>query len=316
MSETLFPVIEPYAVHHIPVSEIHTIYVEESGNPHGYPVLILHGGPGGSINPESRRIFNPEVYRIIAFDQRGCGKSTPAYSLVENTTADLVSDIEMIRNAFGIEEWLVFGGSWGTTLALHYAIAHSTHVSGMMLRGVFLGRQSDVDWLYQKGASDFFPDQWQGFLAPIPVEEQGDLVSAYYKRLSNDDLSIALPAARAWANWEGGIVTLIPDENWEGEEDHGLLSLARLECHYFYHHCFVEDDNYILNHADALKEIPISIVHGRYDVDCRPSGAYELHRVLPKSQLVFAQASGHAQNEPNTLKTLVRFAREFESLLG
>lgn len=308
MEYSLYPAIEPYRIHQLAVSEKHTLYVEESGNPNGHPVIILHGGPGGSSNPVSRQIFDPQFYRIIQFDQRGCGQSTPAYCLEDNTTQDLVSDIETIRHFLAIEHWLVFGGSWGTTLALHYAIHHPQHVVGLMLRGIFLGRQEDVHWLYQKGASDFFPDNWQGFLAPIPEEERGDLVTAYYKRLSSDNLELALPAARAWSNWEGGIVKLIPDEASEAPADHHLLALARLECHYFYHHCFVDDDNYILNHAAVLKELPIHIVHGRYDVDCRPSGAWDLKQVLPHAELVFSQAAGHAQSEPSTMQVLLRFA--------
>ena len=206
MRTELYPEIEIYKEHLIPVSDLHTIYVEESGNPLGHPVVVLHGGPGGASSPANRQFFDPEFYRIIQFDQRGCGKSTPFASLEENTTQDLVADMEKIRTALGIEKWLVFGGSWGTTLALHYTIAHRERVVGLMLRGIFLGRQSDVDWLYQDGASHFYPENFEKFKAPIPVEEQGELVNAYYKRLTAEDESICLEAARAWAEWEHGLV--------------------------------------------------------------------------------------------------------------
>lgn len=306
----LYPEITPYKEHALPVSNGHTLYVAESGNPEGHPVVILHGGPGGSSNPQSRQFFDPEFYHIIQFDQRGCGKSTPAFTLEANTTQHLVSDMEVIREFLGIDRWLVFGGSWGTTLALHYAIQHTDRVIGLLLRGIFLGRQEDITWLYQKGAGDFFPDNWQGFLAPIPESERDDLLSAYYKRLSSEDATISLPAARAWAKWEGGIVTLVPDLDWPEEDDAEMMALARLECHYFYHHCFVDEDNYILNHAEKLRHLPIHIVHGRYDVDCRPSGAWDLHVALPQSELVFAQAAGHAQSEPSTMQALLRFAED------
>ena len=206
----------------------------------------------------------------------------------------------------------MFGGSWGTTLSLHYAIQYPKRVLGLILRGIFLGRQEDTDWLYQKGASDFFPDQFEPYFNHITVEEQDDLVTAYYKRLTSEDASIRLEAARQWARWEGGIITLLPRETIGEESDEDMLAIAIMECHYFYHHCFVKDDNYILNHADTLKEIPIKIVHGRYDVDCRPSGAYDLKQKLPHAELVFSTAAGHAQMEPSTVKELMRFAREFE----
>ena len=309
---SLFPPIEAYNEFYLEVSSTHQVFVMESGNPNGKPVIIVHGGPGGGSSPVTRQLFNPDVYRMIQFDQRGCGKSLPFLSLEENTTQHLVSDMEKIREKLGIDQWLVFGGSWGTTLSLHYAIQYPERVKGLILRGIFLGRQEDTDWLYQKGASDFFPDQFEPYLNHIPVEEQDDLVTAYYKRLTSEDASIRLEAARQWARWEGGIVTLLPRETIREESDEHMLAIAIMECHYFYHHCFVEDDNYILNHVDTLKEIPIKIVHGRYDVDCRPSGAYDLKQKLPHAELVFSTAAGHAQMEPSTVKELLRFAREFE----
>jgi len=256
-NDTLFPPIESYNEFYLEVSSTHQIYVTESGNPNGKPVVIVHGGPGGGSSPVTRQLFNPDVYRMIQFDQRGCGKSLPFLSLEENTTQHLVSDMEKIREKLEIDQWVVFGGSWGTTLSLHYAIQYPERVMGLILRGIFLGRQEDTDWLYQKGASDFFPDQFAPYLNHIPVEEQDDLVTAYYKRLTSDDASIRLEAARQWARWEGGIVTLLPRENVGEESDEDMLAIAIMECHYFYHHCFVEDDHYILNHADSLKEIRI-----------------------------------------------------------
>ena len=312
MRTELYPEIEIYKEHMIPVSDLHTIYVEESGNPLGHPVVVLHGGPGGASSPANRQFFDPEFYRIIQFDQRGCGKSTPFASLEENTTHDLVADMEKIRTALGIEKWLVFGGSWGTTLALHYTIAHRERVVGLMLRGIFLGRQSDVDWLYQDGASHFYPENFEKFKAPIPVEEQGELVNAYYKRLTSEDESICLEEARAWAEWEHGLVKLIPYDPivWDEAGIRGALTIARMECHFFYHHCFVEDDNYILNRAEAFKGIPMHIVHGRYDVDSLPSAAFELAQAVDGAELIFAQAAGHTAMEPATMEALVGFSEK------
>ncbi|WP_025729267.1 prolyl aminopeptidase [Atopobacter phocae] len=310
MKQSLYPVIEPYQIHQLPVSDVHTIYVEESGNPNGKPVIVLHGGPGSRSNPMSRQFFDPTFYRIIQFDQRGCGKSTPFASLEENTTHHLVDDMEQIRRQLGIDQWLVMGGSWGTTLALHYAIKYPQQIIGLILRGVFLGRPSDNDWLFQEGSSYFYPELFKKFVEPITKEKRDAIIPAYYELLTSDDANVRENAARAWFEWESGITTLLPQpmEKWTGETVRQGIALATLECHYFVHNCFVEDDNYLLNRVHVLKDVPIHIVHGRYDVDCRPSGAWDLFQALPHAELIFADASGHSQAEPNILKELVRFA--------
>ena len=309
MTIQLFPDIDPYQTHFIKVSDIHTIYVEESGNPKGKPIIFLHGGPGGHTSPKGRKFFDPEFYRIIQFDQRGAGLSTPHCCLESNTTADLINDMEVIRKQLGIDEWILFGGSWGTTLALHYAISHPSHVKAMILRGIFLGRQSDIDWLFQDGASGFYPDKWQKFIDEIPVSEQENLVHAYYQRFTSNDPKIKLSAARAWANWEGGIVTLMdkPTPAPTAESDRDALAIASIECHYFEHHNFVNDDNYILNNATILQDIPCFIVHGRYDVDCRFENAWLLHKALSNSTLEIAQDAGHSTFEPSITNALLRF---------
>lgn len=313
----LFPEIEPYHTFYLDVSPIHSIYIEECGNPNGYPVLFLHGGPGGHITPTSRRFFDPAYYRIILFDQRGSGKSTPHACLEENTTQHLIQDMEAIRTTLSIEKWLLFGGSWGTTLALSYAITHPHRVAGLILRGIFLGRQEDIQWLFQKGASEFFPEKWEAYTSIIPEEERDDFIQAYYKRLTSPDLNERQQAAIAWSNWEDGIVTLLPQPTPELSEQSILhaLSIARLECHYFYHHMFQEDDQFILNHLSTIEHIPTIIVHGRYDVDCRPIGAWLVHQHLPKSTLHMVADAGHSTIEPGILSALVNATQQFKTTL-
>lgn len=312
----LFPKIDPFAIHYLEVSDGHTLYIEESGNPLGKPVVYVHGGPGGETTPQGRRFFDPGFYRIIQFDQRGCGKSTPHASLEKNTTQHLIGDMESIREYLQIEKWLVFGGSWGSTLSLCYAISHSTRVVGLILRGIFLARQEDCDWLYQNGASNFFPDQFADFRDYIPVEEQGHLLKAYYQRLTHPDVEIRLQAARHFANWEHGIITLFPPEPREltHETDLADLAISRMESHYFVHNSFLESDNYILEHAQDLKDIPMYIVHGRYDVDCRPINAWLLHQAVPHSILTFSQGAGHSPYEETTAKVLVEYVEQAKKI--
>ncbi len=316
MHKQLFPDINTYHTHFIKVSDIHTIYVEESGNPNGTPIIYLHGGPGGRTSPKGRKFFDPTFYRIIQFDQRGAGFSTPHACLTENTTADLINDMEVIRNYLSIDKWILFGGSWGSTLALHYAIHHPSRVSAMILRGIFLGRQTDIDWLFQNGANAFYPDKWQQFIDEIPLSEHNNLINAYYKRFTSDDYTSKLHAARAWANWEGGIVSLIdkPTPPPTAESDKDALAIASIECHYFVHHNFVDDDNFILNNIDKIIDIPCFIVHGRYDVDCRFENAWLLHKALPKSHLEIAQDAGHSTFEPTITKILLEFTERVKQI--
>lgn len=304
---------EPYQTHFLPVSDIHTLYVEECGNPKGDPVVFLHGGPGGSISEKCRRFFDPEHYRIILFDQRGCGKSTPFAELRENDIFRLVEDMEKIREHLKIEKWQVFGGSFGSTLALVYAIHHPERVKNLILRGIFLGREEDIRWLYQEGASYLFPDVFEPFREHIEEEKRGDLVSAYYEKLTHEDEAVRKAAAKKWSDWEGSIVTLLPPTDLSPECTDRDVSLARLECHYFVHKMSWEEDDYILNRVDTIKDIPTYIVHGRYDVDCRPSGAYELHQKLPKSVLTFVDAAGHSPYEEGMFERLTEIMEELKN---
>ena len=303
----LFPPIEPYATHRLEVDNGHILHVEECGLSTGIPVLFLHGGPGAGCQPYHRQFFDPGIFRIVLFDQRGAGRSTPHANLEANTTAHLVSDIETIRERLGIDRWLVFGGSWGSTLGLVYAIQHPKRVSGMILRGIFLCRKQEIHWFYQDGANRIFPDHWEDFVAPIPPEERGDLLSAYYKRLTGDDEAVRYDCARRWSLWEGRALTLQPSTEttkFFGDE-HTALSLARVEAHYFANNIFLEDD-YILRHIDVLAGIPGIIVHGRYDIVCPLESAWALHRHWPGSQLEIIPTAGHAASEPGVTEALVR----------
>lgn len=315
-NRVLFPEIEPYKTGTLKVSELHTMYYEEVGNPNGEPILFLHGGPGAGLSEGYRRYFDPEFYRIILFDQRGAGKSIPHAELRENTTKHLVEDIEKLREHLNIEKWVVLGGSWGTTLALTYAINHPSKVLGLILRGIFLGTKSEIDWIYQDGASKIYPDKWEEYFNLIPENERGNMIEAYYKRLTSNNEEERLKAARAWSMWEGSIVNLIPDdETIEEFGSSGLaLSMARTECHYFINNMFNESDNYILEHADRIKDIPCRIVHGRYDMDCRVFAAWELHKLLPKSELKIIKDAGHSGMEPGTISELVQAAEDFKKL--
>ena len=302
-----YPPIEPYRASTLPVSPLHTLYYEESGNPLGKPVLFVHGGPGGGTEPRHRRFFDPTAWRIVLFDQRGCGKSRPHASLEENTTPDLVEDIEKLRRHLGIEQWTLFGGSWGSTLALAYAEAHPDRVTELVLRGIFLLRKWEIDWFYQEGASRLFPDAWEDYLAPIPPDERGDLLNAYYRRLTGPDPFVRQRAARAWSIWEGRTSTLLPDPELiarsSGEEF--SLAFARIECHYFVHGAFFERDNQLLEDLPRIRHLPAVIVQGRYDVVCPAQSAYELHRAWPGSRLIIVPDAGHSANEPGITSALV-----------
>ncbi len=304
---TLFPKIKPYNEFRLAVDEPHELYVEECGNPQGVPALFVHGGPGAGCESYHRRFFDPEIYRIILFDQRGAGRSTPHAELSGNNTQALVADMESIREHLHIEQWVLFGGSWGSTLSLIYAETHPERVLGLILRGIFLCRQREIDWFYQEGASRIFPDAWQEFLNVIPVRERKDMVSAYHDRLVGDDEISRLSAARAWSIWEGRTSTLKPKTSvveFFGQT-HTALSLARIECHFFKNKIFLEE-NQILNDIDRLANIPGIIVQGRYDVVCPMESAWELHRAWPLSDLDVISDAGHSATEPGIVDALVK----------
>lgn len=311
---TLYPPIEANFKGYIEVDQTHSIYYEESGNPDGRPVVFLHGGPGCGTSPTCRQFFDPDFYRIILFDQRGSGNSKPHACLENNDTDSIIQDMEKIREELGIEKWLVFGGSWGSTLALSYALKHPDKTLGLILRGIFLGRQEDIDWIYQEGgASNIFPEAWEKYISVIPQEERGDLIKAYYKRLTHEERSIRVEAAKAWSMWEGSLVTLLPNDdlvNDFGDEDYAI-SMATIECHFWMNHMFRENMNYILDEADIIKDIPTFIVHGRYDMDCRFIGAYLLSKKLNNCELK-ATISGHSSMEPEIIDALVRATDKYK----
>ncbi|MBX3181201.1 MAG: prolyl aminopeptidase [Polyangiaceae bacterium] len=309
----LYPAIEPYDHGMLPVSDRHTLYYEQSGNPAGKPVVFLHGGPGGASDPRQRRFFDPERYRIVLFDQRGCGKSTPHACLEDNTTWALVADIERLRQHLGIERWQVFGGSWGSTLALAYAEQHPEVVTELVLRGIFLLRPKELTWFYQEGASRLFPEAFEHFLAPIPEAERGDLMQAYYRRLTSEDHAVRQRAARAWSVWESSTSFLLVDaEHVEhSAEDEFSLAFARIECHYFVNGGFFEHPNQLIAGTPALRGIPAVIVQGRYDVVCPAETAWELHRAWPEAALHIVPDAGHSAFEPGITDRLVRATDRF-----
>lgn len=311
MSE-LFPSIEPYRQLTLAVEEPHTLYIEESGNPDGLPVIFLHGGPGAGCVADHRRLFDPQRYRIILFDQRGAGRSRPHAELTGNTTQALVSDIETIRNHLGIDQWVVFGGSWGSTLGLVYAETYPECVTALIVRGIFLCRPQDIHWFYQHGASRIFPDYWQDYIAPVPEAERDDMVSAYYRLLTHENAQTRLEAAKAWSIWEGRTLSLLPCNNVESifSDPHLALSLARIECHYFMHNSFLEDDQ-ILRDAHLLKDIPGVIVHGRYDIICPIDNAFALHQAWPSARLEVIGDAGHAVTEAGIRNALLQATNDF-----
>eukprot|EP00002_Diphylleia_rotans_P022067 TRINITY_DN4314_c0_g2_i5.p1 TRINITY_DN4314_c0_g2~~TRINITY_DN4314_c0_g2_i5.p1 ORF type:complete len:332 (-),score=63.24 TRINITY_DN4314_c0_g2_i5:696-1691(-) len=308
-----YPPIPATSTMMLPVSEIHSIYVEVSGNPAGQPVIYVHGGPGGGSDQSARRYFHPEKYFIILFDQRGCGKSTPFACLEQNTTWDLVDDMEKIRIHLGISKWLLFGGSWGSTLSLCYAVRYPENVQGMILRGIFLARPKEITFLYQYGSSCIYPDYHDDFKAIVPEDERNDLVKAYHKLLHDDDPKVQVAAARAWSVWEYRITRLFSDPDGIEQllDDQFCLAFALIENHYFMNNSFLETDNFIIENAHRIKDIPCSLVQGRYDMVCPAMSAWELHKALPKSKLVMVDDSGHSGGEPGTRHALMMEADAF-----
>lgn len=309
--QTLYPAIK--ANHHTYLkADHHELYVEQSGNVDGIPVLFLHGGPGSGASPDDRRFFNPERYHIIIFDQRGAGRSKPHADLSCNTTEHLIDDIEMIRAHFGIKQWLIFGGSWGSTLGLLYAQAHPECVSGMVLRGLFLCRQRDLQWFYQSGADHVYPDYWQDYLEPINVSARGDMIRAYYQQLTSDNEIKKMQAAKQWALWEAQCATLRPNPRVveHFSDPRVAIPLARIEAHYFVNHAFIEE-NAIINHIDRIKHIPATLIHGRYDMVCSLDNAYTLHQHWPESKLHIIRDAGHSSKEPSITDALVKATDDF-----
>ena len=313
---TKYPPIEAARSGYLQVSPIHSIYWEESGNPKGRPILFLHGGPGAGTEASHRSFFDPNFYRIVLFDQRGCGKSKPFAELKENTTWDLVGDIEKLRNHLNIPSWIVFGGSWGSTLALAYAETHPQHVHGLIVRGIFLCRFKELRWFYQSGASFLFPDEWEKFSQHIPLAERDDLIQAYYRRLTSSDHEIRKAAACSWSGFEAALLSLKFDPQIFKlfTEDERSIAIARIECHYFINRAFFNTDNWLIEHIEAIRKVPAIIIHGRYDVVCPLEAAWDLHRAWPESRLEIIADAGHSASEPGITDALVRATDEFRRL--
>lgn len=311
MHHYLYPELHPYQQQFLQVDEHHRLYIEQSGNPDGIPVVFLHGGPGANSEPMHRRFFDPKKYRIILFDQRGCGQSLPHASLQDNTSQDLVSDLERIRAMLGIKKWVVFGGSWGSTLALLYSQAHPANVLALIVRGIFLCRDEDVKWFYQQGASALFPEYWENFIAPVPESERGDMIQAYYKILTGEDDVAKMRAAEAWSIWEGRTACLQTNDAVVDyfSDPYVALSVARIEAHYFANNSFLQP-NQILNDAHKLKGIPGYIVHGRYDVICPAQQAWALKKAWQEAELNMIEDAGHAVSEPGITRRLVEIMDE------
>jgi proline iminopeptidase len=305
-SDYLYPPIDPFDQRVLPVSDGHRIYVEQCGNPAGVPVVVLHGGPGGGCSPAMRRYFDPETYRVVLFDQRGCGRSRPHASVVENTTWHLVDDIEMIRNTLDIPAWDVFGGSWGATLALIYAQAHPDRVTNLILRGVFLMTQDELDWFYGGGAAQFWPDVWKRFVNMIPEDERDDLIEAYARRLFSGNMMEETRYARAWSAWENGLASIYSEGTTGESPAEYARAFARLENHYFRNKGFLEKDGQILHDAYKIADIPMTIVQGRFDMICPPTSAHKLADLLPRSDLRMIPMAGHALSEAGISAELVR----------
>lgn len=315
--KTKYPPIEPTRTGFLEVGSGHNIYWEESGNPKGLPVIFLHGGPGGGTDPGHRCFFDPKVYRIILMDQRGCGKSTPHSSLIDNTTWHLVADIEKIRHHLKIDKWVVFGGSWGSTLSLAYAETHPERVEALILRGIFLGRKKELHWFYQFGAHHIFPDEWEKYIDPIPPNERGDLISAYYRRLTSNDPAVRKRTASTWTAWEGVALKLIYDPNLfiQFTEDSHADAIARIECHYFLNHCFFKTDNWLIEQVGAIRKIPGIIIQGRYDMICPMEAAWDLHKAWPEAELEIIKDAGHAASEPGITDALIRASEAIAKLI-
>lgn len=311
----LFPELKPYKRHQLKVSDLHELYLDEAGNPDGIPILFVHGGPGGACDASSRRFYDPAIYHIITFDQRGCGRSTPHGELTGNSTPELIADIEAIREYLNVDDWVLFGGSWGATLSLLYAQQYPQRVRALILRGVFLCRQQDCDWLYKNGANRVFPDYWEELVKAIPESERGDLVNAYYTRLIGDDELARMAAAKAWSAWEGNCSKLRPSSEVLAKftKPHNALALARIECHFFRNAGFIEE-NQILSNMDAIKDIPGRIVHGRYDMICPLDNAQSLHQRWPASELLIVRDAGHSASEPGTVDALIRATQDIAKI--
>jgi proline iminopeptidase len=310
---TLYPPIAPYADGYLQVSALHRIYYAEYGNPEGRPVVFLHGGPGGGCQPSYARYFDPQKWRIVLFDQRGCGNSTPFAELRDNSTWDLVADIERIREHLAIDAWAVFGGSWGSTLALAYGITHPSRCTAFFLRGIFLLRKKEIDWFYQEGCSKLFPEAWQQYLAVIPLEERHDLVAAYFRRLTSTDAQVRRQAAQAWSMWEGSTSKLIPDPVMIAHygADDFAEAFARIECHYFVHRGFFDTDNYLIEQVGKIRHLPAIIVHGRYDVVCPVENAWVLHQAWPEAELRIIADAGHSLSEVGITDALIEATDRF-----
>ena len=309
---TLYPSIEPYQTGKLEVGDGHCIYYERSGKPGGKPAVFLHGGPGGGFSSAHRQLFDPAVYDVMLFDQRGCGRSTPHAGLDANTTWHLVADIERLRLTAGVDKWLVFGGSWGSTLALAYAQTHPGHVSELIVRGIYTLTRAELDWYYRFGVSEMFPDRWERFQAPIPEAERSDTVSAYRRRLVGNDAAAQLEAAKAWSAWEGGTITLLPSAELSDAfgADEFALAFARIENHYFSHAGWLEEGQ-LLRDAYKLHGIPGTIVHGRYDMPCPARYAWALHKAWPEADFHLIEGAGHAYSEPGILDQLIRATDRF-----
>jgi len=311
----LYPPVDPFRHGFLRVSDIHEIYYEECGNPAGKPAIFLHGGPGAGSDRRARQFFDPRHYRIVIFDQRGCGRSRPSASLIENTTWHLVADIERLRKHLGIERWLVFGGSWGSTLALAYAEANPERVTELVLRGIFLLRYAEIRWFYQHGASEIFPDAWEAYRDAIPHDERDDFLSAYYQRLTGTDQRAALAAARAWSMWEASASFLHSNleniKKWG--EDQFALAVARIECHYFVNRGFLRSENQLIDDVPRIRNIPTTIVQGRYDVVCPATSAWDLHRAWPEAELRIVPDAGHSAFEPGNIHELVLATDRYRS---
>lgn len=314
----LYPPIEPFQTELLQVSELHTVFFEQSGDPEGLPTLALHGGPGGGSSPEMRRFFDPLRYRVVTFDQRGCGRSTPHAEIEDNDTWRLVGDIERLRERLGIERWVVFGGSWGSTLALAYAVKHPERVLALILRGIFLLTHAEIQWFYQAGASHIFPDAFERYISVIPPRERSDLVRAFYTRLTSEDRGVRMQAARAWARWEGETISIQgpPALPARFHDDRFVEAFARIECHYFINGGFFPTDGWLIEQAGRYAAIPGKIVHGRYDV-CTPlSSAWALARAWPNAELAVVGDAGHSSLEPGIVDELVRTTDHFASRFG
>ena len=303
----LYPPREAYLEGKLKVSDLHTIHFEESGNPQAKPIVVLHGGPGGGCPSYYRQYFNPEKWRVIMFDQRGCGKSTPHAELRENTTWDLVGDIEKLREHLGIDNWVVFGGSWGSTLSLAYSQTHPERCRGLILRGIFMLRQKELHWFYQEGASNIFPDAWEEYLKPIPQGERDDLLNAYYKRLTSEDKKIRLEAAKSWSIWEASTSKLFLDKSLMNSFGESAFAdaFARIECHYFVNKGFFETEDQLLTNVDKIRHIPAVIVQGRYDVVCPMVSAWELHKEWKEAEFIVVPDAGHSMTEPGIQTALL-----------